>query len=164
MTPCPKCGFENDRDAIECQRCGIIFEKYKMIQQRKAQQQAQKQKKEEAPPAPPETESFPVVPEPKPIPHLNCNACGSKKTMAPTRIYRFSGIVQFIGRLIVIPSICGVLFAFMFLTSAGANPFAVGIAGFIAAGSLISGLIGWLLIMKKKVFKCLSCGFILDRD
>lgn len=32
---CPKCGKKNDIDAIECQRCGIIFEKYEQIQRRK---------------------------------------------------------------------------------------------------------------------------------
>jgi len=162
---CPKCEFKRNPGAVECPRCGIIFEKYEQIQKRKAQQQKeQKLKKEEAPPAPPDIEPFPIFPEPKVIPHLNCNACGSKETMAPTKIYKFSGIVQLIGRLIVIPSICGVFFAVMLMISAGATPISVGLAVFIAAGSLISGLIGWLLIMKKKVFKCASCGFILDRD
>lgn len=31
---CPKCGKRNEHDAIECQRCGIIFEKYLAIQAR----------------------------------------------------------------------------------------------------------------------------------
>ncbi|MCD8554124.1 MAG: hypothetical protein LRY47_09390 [Seleniivibrio sp.] len=39
-----------------------------------------------------------------------------------------------------------------------------GIAIFIGMSSLVGGLIGWLLIAKKKVFKCNSCGFILNRD
>jgi len=34
---------------------------------------------------------------------------------------------------------------------------------FIGSVSLVGGLIGWLLLMKKKVFKCSNCGFILDR-
>ena len=33
---CPKCGKKNEHDAIECQRCGIIFEKYYEIQRRKS--------------------------------------------------------------------------------------------------------------------------------
>jgi hypothetical protein len=28
---------------------------------------------------------------------------------------------------------------------------------------LVGGLIGWLLLMKKKVFKCIKCGYIMDR-
>ena len=26
--PCPKCGFDNARDAIECARCGVVFAKF----------------------------------------------------------------------------------------------------------------------------------------
>ena len=33
---CPKCGFDRDPEAVECSRCGIIFEKYEMILKRKA--------------------------------------------------------------------------------------------------------------------------------
>lgn len=31
---CPKCGKKNALDSIECQRCGIVFEKYEQIQKR----------------------------------------------------------------------------------------------------------------------------------
>lgn len=165
---CPKCGFKRNPDAVECPRCGIIFEKYEQIQRRKDKEL----KNEEAPPASHDIEPFHVFQEPQAIPHLNCNACGSKKTLAPTRIYKFGGIIRFIGYLIVIPSICGVFFAGILIliafagvaSSGSAAIMGLGLAVFVAAGSLISGLIGWLLIMKKKVFKCTSCGFILDRD
>jgi hypothetical protein len=55
------------------------------------------------------------------------------------------------------------------MTEAAAKGAAVGtgisitIALLIAAVSLVAGLIGWLLIMKKKVFRCEVCGFIMDR-
>jgi hypothetical protein len=39
------------------------------------------------------------------------------------------------------------------------------VLSFVLAGvSLVGGLIGWILISKKKVFKCTVCGCIKDRD
>lgn len=38
INSCPKCGFENNHDAVECQRCGIIFTKYEMVQRRKLEE------------------------------------------------------------------------------------------------------------------------------
>ena len=35
--PCPKCGHEQD-DTDECRYCGIIFEKYRIYQERQAHQ------------------------------------------------------------------------------------------------------------------------------
>jgi tetrahydromethanopterin S-methyltransferase subunit G len=29
--------------------------------------------------------------------------------------------------------------------------------------SLVGGLLGWLLLLNRNVYKCLRCGFILDR-
>lgn len=172
MTSCPKCGKKNNPYAIECQKCGIIFKKYEQIQQRKVQR-------------PKMQETTTRKADIGAIPSINCNTCGSEKSMGPTQIHKFGGIVLFIGYLIVIPSVLGVLFAvliFISTVSASSDVMAtaqsdpekagaaigaamgLGMAAFIGVGSLISGLIGWLLIMKKKVFKCASCGFILDRD
>jgi hypothetical protein len=104
--------------------------------------------------------------------------------MVPTRVNRFSDIVRVIGGVLVVPSILGMLLAaWMFLgliSAAGSGPshpsdaYAAGQAiGFgiglvfiivIGVGALVSGLVGWLLLQTKKVFKCQQCGFILDRD
>jgi len=115
---------------------------------------------------------------------LDCGACKSEKTMVATSIPRFSGFIRFIGFLIATPSVIGVLFALtMFLSTsnttneilsaAQSNAETSGVAiaatigyGFSAAiafSSLVGGLVGWLLLMKKKVFRCTRCGYILDR-
>ena len=39
MKSCPKCKLEIELNAVECPRCGIIFEKYLAIQARKLQEQ-----------------------------------------------------------------------------------------------------------------------------
>jgi hypothetical protein len=44
--------------------------------------------------------------------------------------------------------------------AAGVMGFA-GFCGFI--GGLVGGLLGWLLVMKKKVLKCNGCGAIVER-
>lgn len=113
-------------------------------------------------------------------PKLNCQACGGQHTMQPTQVSKMSPVVIVIGWLIAIPSILGVLFAVLLfaigLIGAGqADPGAEGAAGmavFLSGGtaacigisSLISGLVGYLLIMKKKVWKCNQCGYHIDRD
>ena len=40
----------------------------------------------------------------------------------------------------------------------------MGMGGFITFSALIGGLIGYILIMKKKVYKCEACGYVMDRD
>lgn len=116
---------------------------------------------------------------------LNCNACGGHQTMGPAKVSKMSGVVQVIGWLFVAPSALGVaLAALMMLASvmatgevaadavteaerAGAGlglMAAGGMSACVGVSSLISGLIGYLLIMKKKVWKCHTCGFHMDRD
>jgi hypothetical protein len=115
---------------------------------------------------------------------LDCSACKTNKSMTATKIPKFSGFIRFIGFIIVIPSILGVLFALVLLFSTGVATNEVmttaqtdgaaagaaigatigfGFAIFLGFSSLVGGLIGWLLLMKKKVFKCIKCGFIMDR-
>jgi|WetSurMetagenome_2_1015567.scaffolds.fasta_scaffold165539_3 hypothetical protein len=119
--------------------------------------------------------------------NLDCNACKKEKTMAPTTVSRMSIVVRVIGWLIAIPSIIGVVIsAITLITSvlagghaamsgvasgdttgavvgAGVGMVATGISIFFGIFSLIGGLVGYLLIMKKKVYKCTVCGFIIDR-
>jgi ribosomal protein L44E len=124
----------------------------------------------------------------RPIPtrnlRLDCNACKSEQSMVATRIPRFPSLIRLIGYIIAAPSAMGVAFAgLLFVVSitqvAGENTqsmseaaaagaaigtgISITIALVIAAVSLVGGLIGWLLIMKKKVFRCEVCGYILDR-
>ena len=34
---------------------------------------------------------------------------------------------------------------------------------FIGATSLVAGLVGWLLLSSRKVYRCIRCSFILER-
>lgn len=116
---------------------------------------------------------------------LNCSACNSPLSMEPKKISKFSGIVQFIGYLIAIPSAIGVIISIVMFFSMGSATNEVmstaqsnaeqagaaigatigfGFSLFVGFCSLVGGLIGWLLIMKKKVYKCSNCGYIIDRD
>lgn len=115
---------------------------------------------------------------------VDCNACKGEQSMVATKVSKFGGIVKFIGYVITIPSILGIIFALLLFVSAGSASNEVmstaqsdaeiagaaigagigfGAAIFIGISSLAGGLVGWILIMKKKVFKCTTCGFILDR-
>jgi len=115
---------------------------------------------------------------------LDCGACKKEKAMVATKVSKMSPIVIFIGWILTIPSIFGVLLAvLLFFSSISAGStvssqaasaaevtgaaigtgLGIGVSVFIGVTSLIGGLLGYLLIMKKKVYKCGVCGFILDR-
>jgi nitrate reductase gamma subunit len=112
---------------------------------------------------------------------LDCNACKSSRSMKPTKVSRFNTILRLIGYIIVVPSLLGVLGSFVtcFMTNqvvaealqsnvnnAGAAIGAgltYGILFFIGVGWLVAGTIGYLLLLKRSVFRCVRCGFILDR-
>ena len=104
--------------------------------------------------------------------------------MKPDKIGKFGTLIRFIGYLIVIPSILGVLFAVLLFFAGGAATSTVmntatseaekagaaigsmigfGFSMVVFCSSLVGGLIGWILLIKKKVFRCIRCGFILDR-
>lgn len=120
----------------------------------------------------------------QPMISLDCSACRTPQSMTATTIPRFGGFIRFLGVIIVIPSILGVVLAIIFFIStsmvateqlAGAESDAAaagtalgagigyGISVFVGAGSLVGGLIGWLLLTSRKVYKCIRCSFILER-
>ena len=115
---------------------------------------------------------------------INCKACDEEKSMIPSKISRMSPVVVIIGWLLAIPSVIGILISiilFFASISAGSEVstqatsdayragaaigtgLGIGFSIFMGFSSLIGGLIGYLLIMKKKVFKCTLCGSIIDR-
>ncbi|MFQ5688635.1 MAG: hypothetical protein ACE5GV_18480 [Candidatus Scalindua sp.] len=114
----------------------------------------------------------------------DCGACKTESSMKATKIPRFNIILRIIGFIIVIPSVLGVLFSIIILFTTGQATSEVmstaqsdaettgaaigatmgfGISIFIGASFLVGGTIGYLLLMKRKVYKCLKCGYILDR-
>jgi len=101
---------------------------------------------------------------------LDCKACNQTKSMIPSKIYKMSPIVVFIGWILTIPSVLGVLFAvvyFLEILKTMNTDFGIGM-GFIIAliigiPSLVLGLLGYLLIMKKKVYQCENCNSIINR-
>jgi hypothetical protein len=114
---------------------------------------------------------------------LNCTACGAQASMFPDKVSKMSPVVQIIGWIIAVPSIIGVVLSVLFFvlgiagigaqasetdTDQAAQGLAVMLTGSMSVcmgiSSLLSGLFGYLLIMKKKVWKCSNCGFHLDRD
>lgn len=114
---------------------------------------------------------------------IDCQACRTPGAMTATKIPRFSGVVRVIGVIILIPSFIGMGAAGLFLLSTivtGVNmpaakseaeqtgqAVAFGIMGFmaliVAGAALVSGLVGWLLLLNKKVFRCNRCGFVMNR-
>lgn len=114
---------------------------------------------------------------------IDCQTCRTQASMKPTTIHRFSVIIQFIGMILLIPCFLGLLICLFMIVGMANTPLAdpktaslaelngqaaatgIGIIFvlIVGAGSLVSGLLGWLLLMKRKVFKCVRCGFILDR-
>lgn len=109
-----------------------------------------------------------------------CNTCGAGSLIRKKK-YRMSGPVVVIGYILILPSILGILISvFIFLAAlaaggstaanaaASANASSAagvavgtaiggGIALFLGLASLVGGLLGWLLIMKKRVLECNVC-------
>jgi chromosome segregation ATPase len=91
---------------------------------------------------------------------LDCSACKSIKTMQADQIPRFNELIRLIGFIITIPAIIGVIVSLLMASTGGFGIF-IGVIG--SGSSLVGGLIGWLLLSKKNVYKCSVCNFILDR-
>lgn len=117
-------------------------------------------------------------------PPLDCPACKARFAMNAADIPRFDWIVRTIGYILLIPTILGLAWAVLMLIAApiasrnlqeaisraggtsdpSALPMLIGVAFAlgIATASLVSGLIGFLLVQKRKVYLCAECRFILE--
>lgn len=155
MFKCPRCATENGYQAQFCSRCGMQFA-------------------QAAPPTAAQTNN---------APQIDCQACRAPASMVAAKIPRFSNILRLIGVIILIPSFLGLsVSALMFIGAISSQAAMTGaqsdaeiagrgigvalVGGFIlviAAISLVSGLVGWLLLLTRKVFKCVRCGFVMDR-
>ncbi len=97
---------------------------------------------------------------------IKCKIC-DVGVLKKTNHYRMSGVVVTIGYILLIPSflgmtISGIMFVFSLASSAVPD---IGSSGLIVSGTsllvfvfcLVGGLLGWLLVMKKKVLQCTNC-------
>lgn len=95
-----------------------------------------------------------------------CKTCDIG-TLYKIRKHRMSGVVVVIGYILLIPSILGVLLMALSVamlhtgtatsSSAGAS-LADGVLVAFAIAFFVSGLVGWLLVMKKDILQCGHCG------
>lgn len=106
-----------------------------------------------------------------------CKIC-DRGTLTPRKIRRLSGPAVAIGYILLIPSIIGIAsYAILFIialiagfagTAHGSGILAAVAGGFslvilsVAILCFVSGLVGWLLIMKKHVLQCVCCGAVID--
>lgn len=120
---------------------------------------------------------------------LDCQACKTPRSMTMDKVPRFSGVVRAIGVILLIPSIlamatgagCAIVTTVATVspptsqvhTAADVAPEAAarGLAGMLGCGTgiliamvgFVGGLLGWILLMSKSVWRCTVCNFILDR-
>lgn len=104
--------------------------------------------------------------------------------MAAVRIWRFGGVLRGIGYMLVIPALVGGTYLLRDLWAAGqmrltmygaqetADRIAAALAVFgfdwfpilrLAAFSFTLGILGFLFLQRRSVYRCDRCGFILDR-
>jgi hypothetical protein len=96
-----------------------------------------------------------------------CKVC-ERGVLVPKKVFRMSGPVVIIGFIFLIPSILGMSASALVLVTAvlskplgisiNAPAFIATIAVAIGISSFIGGLLGWLLVMKKRVLQCSICG------
>ena len=98
-----------------------------------------------------------------------CKTCDTG-TMVQRQAYRLGGVVAAMGYVLLIPAVLGVtLGIYMFVdTNTGAPrsgdvnvaALGAGCAGIIILGSVVGGLLGFVLIRKKTIQKCDHCGAV----
>ncbi|MHC4081872.1 MAG: hypothetical protein ACYS15_06390 [Planctomycetota bacterium] len=92
---------------------------------------------------------------------VRCKICG-RGTVRRRKVYRMSGAIVAIGYILLIPSILGVVLNLVLLALpvVGFAPSVNPLGGGAIIGAILCfvfGLLGWLLVMKKKELQCDSC-------
>lgn len=97
-----------------------------------------------------------------------CKVCDRGK-LVRKKVFRLSGPAVVIGYIMLIPSVVGValsaaiFFVLARYSESDYSPFIgfwIGI--YLAVGSFVAGIFGWLLIMKKRVLECSSCSATIN--
>jgi len=73
----------------------------------------------------------------------------------------------FVGYLLLVPSVIGMLLCALALVQTADQPdnasgLAAGIVIAIGIACFVGGLLGWLLVMKKRVLQCSVCGAVIS--
>jgi hypothetical protein len=100
---------------------------------------------------------------------ITCKTCDQGQLILRKK-YRMSGPVVLIGYILLVPSILGVIISIVSFVGVSSTPSnggtdAAAVTGLVGGFTLligvaffVSGLVGWLLVMKKKVLQCNVCG------
>lgn len=120
----------------------------------------------------PQSEALNRAPQQPAQYYPTCKIC-ERGALVRKKVFRMSGPVVAIGFIFLIPSVCGmILSALVFLgviSSAGdqttdntqvviGTAFAIG----LGIACFVGGLLGWLLVMKKRVLQCAVCGAVVS--
>jgi len=98
---------------------------------------------------------------------IDCHACKLEGAMMAAEVDRFPPFIRFLGYILVIPSFVGVFFASLAfgasMSMGGESSLSLTMFAILVCASLVGGLVGWLLLLRKKVYRCGRCGYIIDR-
>lgn len=153
---CPKCGAPRT-PGPECGQCGVIYAKAEQQEyQRKRQERAEASGQNPPPIDPPTGQSY----------SIDCAACKLADGMEKRRVNRFPLFIRLIGLIIATPSAVGMMAGVFVMFGQGGFGIDGGVTlvslVFIAT-SAVFGLVGWLLLMRKKAWVCGRCGYMIDR-
>jgi hypothetical protein len=167
---CRKCGRESIESQTFCRFCGTTLAFPRPGFQ--AQSAPPAQPKPTISPEPNKSMKWPssiptwlvdVSPRPHVSTNIPCKVC-NRGVLVPKRIYRLSAPVVAIGYIFLIPSVLGMiaggLIFFGVIAQGGDESSGViggGFAILLGVASFVGGLLGWLLIMKKRVLQCSVC-------
>jgi len=102
---------------------------------------------------------------------VDCPICKAELSLKATKAPKFNTALRIIGYIVAAPSVFAMLMGLVTITgiiglAAGGEEQSVinafdKIGLIIIAFSLLGGLIGLILMKKRKIFKCLKCEFIV---
>lgn len=159
---CPKCGAPRS-GGTECPVCGVIYAKAEQQRYEKRKEHSREQHRKTGQP---ETTQPPPMTTNSDRYSIDCQACKLPAGMEKRKIWRFPLFIRFIGAIIAAPSAFGMLvglFAIFSRKGFGMDGGLLLPGVFVLATSAVFGLIGWLLLMRKRAWVCARCGYMMDR-
>nr|WP_320050740.1 hypothetical protein [uncultured Desulfuromonas sp.] len=98
--------------------------------------------------------------------NITCPLCRTGAMEQSTAQLFTDHFVRFCGGIFVVPAFIGIFSAFAYLFSGNGIPFSVrfGVFSGVVVASMISGVAGWIILSKRNVWKCTTCGHYLPRQ